>query len=117
MTIMRARKVARKRRAMSPDYLQVALQSALEKVRGICSYHWRKKFCQRGHPSVYIVIQLGHLLNNAAGAEAAMHVLKHELEEFVTSWTIIVTFTQEHFFALAMNEFQPPQLSNEERCD
>ena len=117
MTLMRARKVARKRRAMSPDYLQVALQSALEKVRGICAYHWRKKFCQRGHPSVYIVIQLGHLFDNAAGADAAMHVLKHELEECVTSWTIIVTFTQEHFFALARNEFQPPQLSNEERCD
>ena len=117
MTLMRARKVARKRRSMSPDYLQVALQSALEKVRGICGYHWRKKFCQRGHPSVYIVIQLGHLFDNAAAAEAAMHVLKHELEEFVTSWTIIVTFTQEHFCALATNEFQPPQLSNEERCD
>jgi hypothetical protein len=63
------------------------------------------------------VIQLGHLFDYAAAAEAAMHVLKHELEEFVTSWTIIVTFTQAHFLSLARNEFLPPQLPNEERCD
>ena len=97
--VLRARKVARKRREMSPDYLQVALQSAMGKVRGICSYHWRKKFCQRGHPTVYIVIQLGYLFDNAAAAEAAIHVLKHELEEFVTSWTIIVTYSQATFLS------------------
>ena len=102
--IVRARKVARKRRDMSPDYLQVALQSALAKVRGMCSYHWRKKFCQRGYPSVYIVIQLGYLYDNAAAAKEAADVLTRELEIIVVDLTIIVTYTDTAFWTLASGE-------------
>jgi hypothetical protein len=102
--ILRARKVARKRRDMSPDYLQVALQSALAKVRGMCSYHWRKKFCQRGYPSVYIVIQLGYLYDNAAAAKEAADVLTRELEIIVVDLTIIVTYTDTAFWTLASGE-------------
>ena len=100
--IVRARKVARKRRDMSPDYLQVALQSALAKVRGMCSYHWRKKFCQRGYPSVYI--QLGYLYDNAAAAKEAADVLTRELEIIVVDLTIIVTYTDTAFWSLASGE-------------
>ncbi len=100
----RARKVARKRRDMSPDYLQVALQSALEKVRGMCSYHWRKNFCQRGYPSVYMVVQLLHLYDNAAAAEEAVDVLTRELEIIVVDLTIIVTYGDTAFWTLVSGE-------------
>jgi hypothetical protein len=114
--IMRARKVARKRRAMSPDYLQVALASALAKVRGMCSYHWRKKFSERGYPnaSVYIVIQLGYLSDNAAAAQAAVHVLTQELEDVVSDLTIIVALCDAAFWPCAMSEELPVRLSNDE---
>jgi hypothetical protein len=102
--IVRAQKVPRKRRDMSPDYLQVALQSALEKVRGMCSYHWRKKFCQLGYPSVYIVMQLGHLYDNAAAAEEAVDVLTRELESIVVDLTIIATYCDTAFWTCASGE-------------
>ena len=99
--ILRARKVARKRRDNSPDYCQVALQSALAKVRGMCSYHWRKKFCHRGYPSVYIVIQLGYLFDNSAAAEEAVDVLTRELEDIVVDLSIIVTYCDTAFWMCA----------------
>jgi hypothetical protein len=102
--VLRARKHARKRRAMSPDYLQVALQTALKKVSGMCSYHWRKKFCQRGYPSVYIVIQLGHLYDNAAAAEEALDALTQELEDIVSNLTMIVTYCDAAFWTCASGE-------------
>jgi hypothetical protein len=102
--IVRSRKVARKRRDMSPDYLQVALQSALAKVRGMCSYHWRKYFCQRGYPSVYMVVQLGHLYDNAAAAEAAVDVLTRELDDIVVDLTIIVTNCDTAFWTITSGE-------------
>jgi len=82
---------------MSPDYVQVALQSALKKVTGMCAYHWRKKFCQHGIPSVYIVIQLGYLFDNITAAEAAIHVLTLELEDMVKDMFIIVTYCNAAF--------------------
>jgi hypothetical protein len=102
--VLRAWKVARQRRAMSPDYLQVALQSALGKVRGMCKYHWRKKFCERGYPSVSIVIQLRHLYDNTAAADAAVHVLSQDLEDVVSSLSIIVTFCDAAFWPCVSNE-------------
>jgi hypothetical protein len=102
--VLRAHKVARKRRAMSPDYLQVALQTALKKVRGMCSYHWRKNFCRRGYPSVYIVIQLGYLYDNAAAAQDAVDALTRELDDIVSNLTIIVTYCDTAFWTLASGE-------------
>jgi hypothetical protein len=92
---------------MSPDYVQVALQSALKKVTGMCAYHWRKKFCQHGIPSVYIVIQLGYLLDNITAAEAAIHVLTRELEDIGKDLIIIVTYCGAAFRQCIQCELSP----------
>lgn len=63
LKIMRAYKVARQRRPMSPDQYQSALKAALDAVPGLRGYHWRKTFCKRGDASVSIIVLLGRLLH------------------------------------------------------
>ncbi len=99
--ILRARKVARKRRDNSPDYCQVALQSALAQVKGMCAYHWRKKFSMRGYPSAYIVVKLGYPFDNATAAEETVGVLMRELDEIVEDLTVIVTYCDIAFWTCA----------------
>ncbi len=98
LKIMRAYKVARQRRPMSPDQYQSALKAALDAVPGLRGYHWRKTFCQRGHASVSIIVLLGYGFETAAAAEAATQLLLRELEDMFSNMSVVVTHSRRSFF-------------------
>jgi hypothetical protein len=98
--IMRSRKVGRTRRAMSPDYYQIALQSLLANVRGVCAYHWSKTFGKCGYSAVRIVVRLHRGVDNAAAAEATVDSLMRELEVFVQDFAIMVTYSEAAFWSM-----------------
>jgi hypothetical protein len=98
LKIMRAYKVARHRREMSPDQYQSALKDALDTVPGLCGYYWRKTFCNRGHASVSIIVLLGYGFATAAAAEAAVQLLYRELEDMFCNMSVIVTHSARLFW-------------------
>ena len=98
--IMRSHKVARTRRAMSPDYYQIALQSLLANVTGLSAYHWRKTFSKRGYATVRIVVMMGRGVDNAAAAAATVDDLTRELEVFVQDFAIMVTYSEAAFWSM-----------------
>lgn len=97
---MRACKVARQRRDMSPDQYQTALQTALQAIPGMCGYFWRKIFCSRGLPSVFIVVQLGWGYATSDAAEATVEMLKRDLDDMFVNMTVIVTHSCRAFWTL-----------------
>jgi hypothetical protein len=97
--ILRARKTARTRRPMSPDQYQIALQSTIEQIHGVCGYFWSKRYCPRGEPSVRIVIQLGYMCN-AADAQAAVDFIFQELDEMMATLHVVVTLSVSHFMLM-----------------
>jgi hypothetical protein len=100
---MRAYKVARQRREMSPDQYQTALQTALQAIPGICGYYWRKSFCKRGHPSVHIIVLLGYSIESHVAAEATVEMLYRELDELFVNMAVFVTHSSSAFWT--MREF------------
>ena len=96
----RAYKVARQRREMSPDQYQIALQTALQAIPGICGYYWRKSFCTRGDPSVRIIVMLGYGMETAAAAEAAVEILHRELDDMFANMSVVVTVSSTVFWTL-----------------
>jgi len=88
---LRAVKRARQRRSMSPDQYQTALQTILERVPGKTGYHWRKTMDNHGHPSVRIIINLGHRYNTATAIETAIQTVQQGLEDMMVNMTIIIT--------------------------
>jgi hypothetical protein len=83
---------------MSPDQYQTAMQTALQAIPGMCGYFWRKIFCSCGHPSVFIVVQLGWGYETVDAAEATVEVLKRDLEEMFVSMTVIVTHSSRAYW-------------------
>jgi hypothetical protein len=98
LKIMRAYKVARQRRPMSPAQYQSALKAALDTIPGICGYHWRKIFCNRGHASVSIIVLLGCGFRTAAAAEAAVKLMFRELEDMFSNMAVVVTYSSRSFW-------------------
>ncbi len=107
LKIMRAYKVARQRRPMSPDQYQLALKAALDAVPGLRGYHWRKTFCKRGYASVSIIVLLGYGFETAAAAEAAKQLLLRELEDMFCNMSVVVTHKQRYFWNMRA-EISPP---------
>jgi hypothetical protein len=85
---------------MSPDQYQTALQTALQAIPGMCGYFWRKIFCSRGHPSVFIVVRLGSGYETVDAAEATVTVLERDLEDMFVNMTVIVTHSSRSFWTL-----------------
>lgn len=96
--VMRARKQARQRRAMSPDQYQIALQWTLTSMRGISAYHWCKTYSKFGYPSVRVVVLLGRGFDNAAAAKEAVDYLIHELDDKTEALSIVVTHCDAAFW-------------------
>ena len=69
--VMRYRALARQRRAMSPDLQQVALQTTLSSMVGVCGWHCHKIFPSGNFASVRVVILLDCGFDNDAAARAA----------------------------------------------
>jgi hypothetical protein len=82
---------------------QTALQIAILKIPGITGYYWRKTFCQRGDPSVRIIILLGSGCKTAAATHAAIDVLYRELEDIMVNMFVVVTHSRRAFWS--MREF------------
>jgi hypothetical protein len=97
---MRALKVARSRREMSPDQFQMALHTALMAIPGMSSYGWRKSFCNRGHPSVRIVVLLGCGYRTAAAVQAVQSELYQQLHDMFALMCIVVTHNSRVFRTL-----------------
>ncbi len=97
---MRAYKVARQRRPMSPDQYQTALKAALDSIPGVRGYHWRQTFCNRGLPSVRIIVLLGFGFRTAAAAEAAVRLLFRDLEDMFSNMAVIVTHSDTSFWSM-----------------
>ena len=97
---MRAYKVVRQRRDMSPDLIQTALQTALQAIPGMCGYYWRKSFCKRGHPSVYIIVLLGYGFESGVAAQATVEILYRELDELFENMAVFVTHSSTAFWTI-----------------
>ena len=97
---MRAYKVARQRRPISPDLFQTALQTALQAIPGMCGYYWRKTFCARGHPSVHIVVLLGYGFESDVAVEATVAILYRDLDELFDNMAVFVTHSSTVFWTM-----------------
>lgn len=91
LKLQRAVKRARQRRSMSPDQFQTALHATLEQIPGKTGYCWRKTMDSHGHPSVRIVINLGHGYNTATAIATAIQTAQQGLEDMMVNMTIIIT--------------------------
>jgi hypothetical protein len=90
--VMRYRALARQRRAMSPDLQQVALQTTLSSMVGVCGWHCHKIFPSGNFASVRVVILLDCGFDNDAAARAAVDYVLQELEDVVEVVSVVVTF-------------------------
>ena len=97
---LRAYKLARQRRPMSPDMFQTALQSALQAIPGMCGYYWRKTFCARGHPSVHIVVLLGYGFESAVAVDATVAMLYRDLDDLFDNMAVFVTHSSNVFWSM-----------------
>ena len=95
--VMRYRAQARQRWAMSPDLYQVALQTTLSSMLGVCGWHYHKIFPTRNFASVRIVILLGCGFDNEAAARDAVDYLLQELEDVIEIVSIVVTYSDYAF--------------------
>jgi hypothetical protein len=84
---------------MSPEKI-MALRAALQAIPGMCSYYWQKIFCDRGHPSVHIIVCLGYGFEHDDAAEVAIEMLKRDMEGIFVNMTVIVTHSEKSFWTL-----------------
>ncbi len=91
---MRAVKVARRRRDLSPDLYYYAVHAALAKIQWR-SYQLRTTITVRGDPSVHVVL----LLPRTTAIGAAVAILLHEIEEF-GNVQLFVTCSSSKFYSM-----------------
>jgi hypothetical protein len=76
------------------------LKATLEQIPGVCGYYYQKTFCNRGHPSVIVIVTLlGYGFNTAAAAEAALEKLRCIAGMFC-NMAVVVTASDRSFWKM-----------------
>jgi hypothetical protein len=76
---------------------QIVLKATLEQIPGVCGYYYQKTFCNRGHPSVIVIVLLG--FNTAAAAEAALKKLR-SIAGMFCNMAVVVTASDRSFWKM-----------------
>ncbi len=96
---MRALKLARQRRDLSPDQYRFALHSTIAlnnlTFKGMAAFRLRTMHSKRGYPSLQIII----LLDNSSAAAEAVELLSLEFTE-IDNLYIIVTYCDRTFWSI-----------------